>query len=61
MISLEEGTFSFSVYAGIGREQFLMRLSMKVSGDSMKGTLEIPDMGLIRFLACDISKGNSCS
>jgi len=45
-VNLEEGTFSFTVYAGMGSEQFLMNLSMKVDGDSMEGKLEIPDMGM---------------
>ncbi len=45
-VNLEEGTFSFSVYVDLGGEQFLMTLTMKVDGDSMKGKLEIPDMGM---------------
>ena len=31
----------------MGSEQFLMKLSMKVDGDSMEGKLEIPDMGML--------------
>ncbi|MFC2166433.1 hypothetical protein ACFLQZ_00535 [Acidobacteriota bacterium] len=45
-VNLEDGTFSFSVNVGMGSEQFLMKLSMKVDGDSMEGKLEIPDMGM---------------
>ena len=46
-VNLEADTFNFSVYADMGGEQFLMNLSMKVDGDSMKGKLEIPDMGML--------------
>ena len=45
-VNLEDGTFSFTVYAGIGSGQFLSKLSMKVDGDSMEGKLEIPDMSM---------------
>lgn len=44
---LEEGIFSFSVI-GIGPsgEELKLILKMNVDGDSMKGTLEIPDLGM---------------
>ncbi len=46
-IKLEEGVFSFSVVAtGPGGEEVTLVLKMDVEGDSMKGTLEIPDMGM---------------
>jgi hypothetical protein len=46
-IKLEEGVFSFSVVAtGPGGEGLTLVLKMNVEGDSMKGTLEIPDMGM---------------
>ena len=46
-IKLEEGVFSFSVVAtGPGGEGITLVLKMNVEGDSMKGTLEIPDMGM---------------
>lgn len=45
-VHLEDGTFSFTVNADMGDGQFLMKLSMKVDGDSMEGKLEIPDMGM---------------
>jgi hypothetical protein len=46
-IKLEDGVFSFSVVAtGPGGEETTLVLKMNVEGDSMKGTLEIPDMGM---------------
>jgi hypothetical protein len=46
-IKLESGVFSFSVLAtGPGGEEIKLVLKMNVEGDSMKGTLEIPDMGM---------------
>jgi hypothetical protein len=46
-IKLEEGVFSFSVLAtGPSGEEITLVLKMNVEGDSMKGTLEIPDMGM---------------
>jgi hypothetical protein len=46
-IKLEEGIFSFSVLAtGPGGEEITLVLKMNVEGDSMQGTLEIPDMGM---------------
>jgi len=46
-IKLEDGVFSFSVFAiGPGGEELKLILEMNVDGDSMEGTLEIPDMGM---------------
>lgn len=46
-IKLEDGVFSFSVVAiGPGGEELELILEMNVDGDSMEGTLEIPDMGM---------------
>jgi hypothetical protein len=46
-IKLGDGVFSFSVLAiGPGGEELKLMLEMNVDGDSMEGTLEIPDMGM---------------
>jgi hypothetical protein len=46
-ISLSEGVFKFSVKAiGPSGEELAINFEMKIDGDSMKGTLEIPDMGI---------------
>jgi hypothetical protein len=46
-VKLEDGVFSFSVLAiGPGGEELKLILKMNVDGDSMKGTFEIPDMGM---------------
>lgn len=46
-IKLSEGVFKFSVKAvGPGGEEIAIVFEMKVDGDSMKGKLEVPDMGL---------------
>lgn len=46
-IKLGEGMFSFSVVgAGPGGQELTLTLKMNVDGDSMEGTLEIPDMGM---------------
>jgi len=46
-IKLGDGKFSFSVLAiGPGGEELKLVLEMNVDGDSMEGTLEIPDMGM---------------
>lgn len=46
-IKLEEGVFSFSVKGmGPGGQEITLILKMNVEGDSMKGTLEIADMGM---------------
>ena len=46
-IKLEEGAFSFSVKGmGPGGQEITLILKMDVDGDSMKGTLEIADMGM---------------
>jgi hypothetical protein len=46
-IKLEDGVFSFSVVAiGPSGQELKLILKMNVDGDSMKGTLEIPDMGM---------------
>ncbi len=45
-ITLDQGTLSFSVsVAGPGGAQFNLKFKMKVSGDAMKGELEVPEMG----------------
>ena len=45
--TLKEGAFTFSVKgAGPGGQELTMSFKMKVDGDSMKGTFEIPDMGM---------------
>ncbi len=44
-VNLEEGTFSFSVYADMDGNQMLIKFIMKVDGDSMEGKIEIPDIG----------------
>ena len=46
-IKLEEGAFSFSVVAmGPDGQELSLVFKMKVDGDSMKGDLEIPAMGM---------------
>ncbi len=46
-IKLEGGVFSFSVKAmGPGGQEITLVLKMNIEGDSMKGTLEIPEMGM---------------
>jgi hypothetical protein len=45
-VHLEDGTFVFSVNAVDGSQQFSLKFTMKVEGDSMKGKFEIPDMGM---------------
>ncbi|MFC2157061.1 hypothetical protein ACFLT9_04420 [Acidobacteriota bacterium] len=46
-IKLADGVFSFSVTArGPGGEDAVLNFKMKVTGNSMEGTFEIPDMGL---------------
>jgi hypothetical protein len=46
-IKLETEEFSFSVMGmGPGGQEIKLVLKMKIDGDSMKGTLEIPDMGM---------------
>ena len=46
-IKLEAGEFSFSVMGmGPGGQEIKLVLKMKIEGDTMKGTLEIPDMGM---------------
>ena len=46
-IKLEDGVFSFSVVAiGPSGQELKLILKMNVDGDSMKGTLEVPDMGM---------------
>jgi len=45
-ITLEQGTFSFSVsLAGRGGQEMTLKFKMKVSGDAMKGELGVPEMG----------------
>jgi hypothetical protein len=46
-ITLEKGIFSFGVFAGMGSEQILIKFTMTLDGDAMKGKLEIPDMGML--------------
>ena len=45
-INLEDGTFSFSVLLDAGGQSAEVLFKMKVDGDSMEGSLEIPDMGM---------------
>jgi hypothetical protein len=45
-LTLEEGVLSFAVNAETPGGDFLVKFAMKVEGNSMKGDLEIPDMGL---------------
>lgn len=46
-IKLEEGVFSFSVFAmGPEGQEFSCAFKMKVDGDSMEGELDIPAMGM---------------
>jgi hypothetical protein len=46
-IKLSEGVFKFSVKAiGPGGGELAVVFEMKVEGDSMKGKLDIPDMGI---------------
>jgi len=46
-INLEDGEFSFSVVGiGPGGQELTLIFKMNVDGDSMKGTLEIADMGM---------------
>ena len=45
-ITLQNGVFNFSVYADIGGGQLLLKFSMTLEGDSMKGKLDVPDMGM---------------
>ena len=44
--NLEDGTFSFSVLLDAGGQSAEVLFTMKVDGDSMEGSLEIPDMGM---------------
>jgi hypothetical protein len=45
-ITLDQGTLTFTVsVAGPGGAQFTLKFKMKVSGDAMKGELEVPKMG----------------
>jgi len=45
-ITLDKGTLSFSAsVAGPGGEQVTLKFKMKVSGEAMKGVLEVPEMG----------------
>ncbi len=46
-IKLEDGVFGFSVVAiGPSGQEVKLVLEMNVEGDSMKGTFEVPDMGM---------------
>jgi len=46
-VKLEDGVFSFSVVAiGPNSQELKLILKMNVDGDSMKGTFEVPDMGM---------------
>jgi len=45
-VTLENGVFGFTVMAaGPGGGELAVKFKMNVSGDSMEGTLDIPDMG----------------
>jgi len=47
-ISFENGVLSFSTpVLGPGGAEVSMKLKMTVTGDEMKGKIEIPDMGLV--------------
>ena len=45
-VSLDEGVFSFSMSLEVPSGTFKLEFKMKVSGDSMKGELYVPDMGM---------------
>lgn len=45
-VNLDEGVFSFSMSLEVPSGTFKLEFKMKVSGDSMKGELNIPDMGM---------------
>jgi len=46
-VEVGEGVFKFSTYAmGPGGQNLTLIFKMKVEGDSMSGTLEVPDMGI---------------
>lgn len=46
-VEVGEGIFKFSTYAmGPGGQNLTLIFKMKVEGDSMSGTLEVPDMGV---------------
>jgi hypothetical protein len=46
-IKLEEGVFSFSLFAtGPDGQELEMLLKMNIDGDSMEGKLEVPDWGM---------------
>jgi hypothetical protein len=47
-ISFENGVLSFTTPArGPGGAEVTMKLKMTVTGDEMKGPIEIPDMGMV--------------
>ena len=45
-VNLADGIFSFSVIAESDMGSMTITFKMKVEGDSMKGGLEVPDMGM---------------
>ena len=46
-VGLEEGVFSFSVKGfGPNNTEITLTFKMEVDGDSMTGTLEVPDLGM---------------
>jgi len=45
-VNLDEGVFSFSMSLEAPGGTFKLEFKMKVSGDSMKGELNVPDMGI---------------
>jgi len=45
-ITLEKDVFSFSAMAEGANGEVAVKFKMKISGDSMQGDLEIPDMGM---------------
>ena len=44
--NLEEGTFIFTVSVDMGGQSASVKFTMKVDGESMEGTFEIPDAGM---------------
>lgn len=45
-VSIEEGVFSFSLFVEVPSGSFKIEFKMKVAGDSMKGELYVPDLGM---------------
>lgn len=45
-VSLDEGVFSFSISVEVPSGTFKLAFKMKVTGDSMIGELDVPDLGV---------------